>query len=203
MLDVQIASIDTRVKQSEDLRDQIAVQLKAVTETIERTPENQIALDALTRDYSNIQQQYNTAVAKQAQAAAADRVESMSKGQKIAVIEAATAPDRPIKPSRILIAAGGIIGGILLGLASVVGVELLNRSVRRPKDLISAFGITPIATIPYIRTPHEAVARRSMFFGMLGLVAIGIPALIYAVHVYYLPLDVILSKVADKVGIRL
>lgn len=203
MLDVQIASIDARAAQSEANRSQLSEQLKVLTDTIDRTPANQIALDGLTRDLMNIQQQYNTAVAKQSQAAAADRIEAMSKGEKVAVIEGATVPDSPLKPKRLLIAAGGIFGGIALGLGTILLIELLNRSVRRPKDLVKAFGITPIATVPYIRTPHETVARRSMFLALLGVAVIGIPSLIYALHIYYLPLDVLLSKVAAKVGIRL
>jgi uncharacterized protein involved in exopolysaccharide biosynthesis len=203
MLDVQIASIDARIAQSGTTRDQLQEQLDAITDTIDRTPANQIALDGLNRDLMNIQSQYNTAVAKQSQAAAADRIESMSKGEKVAVIEGATVPDRPIKPKRLLIAVGGVFGGILLGLGTIVLIELMNRSVRRPKDLVKAFGITPIATVPYMRTPHEAVARRSMFLALLGLAVIGIPALIYAVHIYYLPLDVLLSRAAGKIGIRM
>ncbi len=203
MLDVQIASIDARIGQAQAARDKLTEQLKVLTDTIDRTPANQIALDALNRDLMNIQSQYNTAVAKQSQAAAADRIESMSKGEKVAVIEGATVPDRPLKPKRLLIAAGGVFGGIFLGLGTILLIELLNRSVRRPKDLVKAFGITPIATVPYIRTPHETVARRSMFLALLGLAVIGIPALIYAIHIYYLPLDVLLSRAAAKVGIRL
>ncbi len=203
MLDVQLASIDARIAQAETAREQLSEQLKILTDTIDRTPANQIALDALNRDLMNIQSQYNNAVAKQSQAAAADRIEALSKGEKVAVIEGASVPDRPLKPKRLLIAAGGIVGGIFLGLGTILLIELLNRSVRRPKDLVKAFGITPIATVPYIRTPHETVARRSMFLALLGLAVIGIPALIYAVHIYYLPLDVLLATVAAKIGIRL
>ncbi len=203
MLDVQLVDLDTRIKQSEDTIKQINEQLKTLTDTIDRTPANQIALDALTRDYQNVQQQYNTAVARLSQAAAGERIEVLSKGEKIAVIDAATVPDRPEKPNRVLIAIGGIVSGMALGLGTIVLLELLNRSVRRPKDLVKAFGITPIATVPYMRTAHETMARRSIFLGLFLLSVVGIPALIYAVHAYYLPLDIILTKIAAKVGIRL
>ncbi len=172
-------------------------------DSIDRTPANQIALDALNRDYQNIQQQYNTAVAKQAQAAAGEQMEVRSKGERISVVDAATVPDRPVKPNRVLIAGGGIIAGAGLGIAVIVLLELLNRAVRRPKDLIKAFGITPIATIPYMRTPSETMMRRSGFAAMLLVAVIGIPAIIYAVHVYYQPLDVLVDKVAAKIGINM
>ena len=89
-----------------------------------------------------------------------------------------------------------------LGVLVIMLMELLNRSVRRPKDIVKAFGITPIVTIPYMRTPSETMRRRSVFIAMMLVAVIGIPALIYAVHVFYQPLDVILNRVATKLGIR-
>lgn len=202
-LDIQLATLDTQIKALETQRQQLLDQLAVLKDSIDRTPANQIALDALNRDYQNIQQQYNTAVAKQAQAAAGEQMEVRSKGERISVVDAATVPDRPVKPNRVLIAGGGVVGGAGLGIAVIVLLELLNRAVRRPKDLIKAFGITPIATIPYMRTPSETMMRRSGFAAMLLVAVIGIPAIIYAVHVYYQPLDVLVGKVAAKIGINM
>ena len=44
--------------------------------------------------------------------------------------------------------------------------------------------------------------RRSVFIAVMLVAVIGIPALIYAVHVFYQPLDVILNRIATKLGIR-
>lgn len=178
-------------------------QLKILQDTIDRTPANQIALDALNRDYSNLQQQYNNAVSGLSQAEASVQVELSSKGEKISVLDAATPPNRPAKPNRALIGIGGTIAGMGLGLGIIVLLELLNRSVRRPKDIIQSFGITPIVTIPYLRTPNETMRRRSAFVGLLLLAVIGIPAVIYAVHVFYEPLDILLNRIMTKFGIRL
>lgn len=203
MLDVQLADLDSRIALAEQQRDTVAKQLAVITDTIDRTPANQIALDALMRDQANTQGQYNQAVGRLSSAATGERIELLSKGERIVVLDAATVPSDPAKPNRLMIALGGIAGGIALGAATVVLIEALNRSVRRPKDLIKAFGITPLTTIPYLRTPSEAIQRRTGFVALLLLAVAGIPALIYAVHVYYQPLDIILAKVASKFGIRL
>ena len=203
MFDIQIADIDSQIAVVEQQRDQSLEQMKVLQDTIDRTPANQIALDALTRDYLNTQQQYNTAVARQAQAAAGERIEVLSKGEKISVLDAATSPTSPSSPNRPAIGIGGVVAGILLGLGSIVLMEILNRSVRRPKDIVKSFGITPIVTIPYLRTPGETMKRRSLFIGCLLLAVIGIPAMIYAVHVFYQPLDIILKRLAGAFGIRL
>jgi polysaccharide chain length determinant protein (PEP-CTERM system associated) len=201
--DAQIADIDSRIKVAEQARDQVTEQLKILQDTIDRTPANQIALDALNRDYSNLQQQYNNAVSGLSQAEASVQVELSSKGEKISVLDAATPPNRPAKPNRALIGIGGTIAGMGLGLGIIILLELLNRSVRRPKDIIQSFGITPIVTIPYLRTPNETMRRRSAFVGLLLLAVIGIPAAIYAVHVFYEPLDILLNRIMTKFGIRL
>ncbi len=203
MLDVQLADLDTRISVLEEERVRVLEQLDELAESIARTPANQVALDALNRDYSNIQQQYNTAVARLSQAAAGEQIEVRSKGERLSLVDAATVPERPAKPNRMMIAGGGVAGGAFLGIAFIALLEFLNRSVRRPKDLIKAFGITPIATIPYMRTPSEVMMRRTGFALVLLIAVAGIPAMIYAVHVYYQPLDIIITKVAAKLGIRL
>lgn len=202
-LDIQLASLDTQINALEKQRQQLLDQLAVLKDSIDRTPANQIALDALTRDFQNVQQQYNTAVARQAQASAGEQIEIRSKGERISVVDAATVPDRPVRPNRVMIAGGGVVAGAGLGIAVIVLLELLNRAVRRPKDLINAFGITPIATIPYMRTPSETMMRRSGFAAILVLAVVGIPAIIYAVHVYYQPLDILVGRVMAKFGIRL
>lgn len=202
-IDVQIAALDAQMQGLEQQRKQLTDQLDVLKDSIDKTPANQIALDAMNRDFSNIQQQYNTAVAKQAAASSSEQVELQAKGERLTVVEAASAPDTPTKPNRIAIAGGGVVGGAGLGLALIVLLELLNRSVRRPKDLVKSFGITPLVTIPYMRTPSETMQRRSGFIALLLIAVVGIPAAIYAVHVYVAPLDYIFSKVAEKVGLKL
>lgn len=203
MFDVQIADFDARIKTATETRDQLLEQVKKIQDSIDRTPGNQVALDALNRDYLNVQAQYNTAVQRQSQAASSERIEVLSKGEKITVVDSATIPDAPIKPRRTLIAGGGIGAGMFLGIASIFLTELLNRSVRRPRDIVKAFGITPIITIPYMRTPSETMKRRSVFVAMLFVAVIGIPALMYAVHVFYQPLDVLLNRITSKFGITI
>lgn len=202
-IDVQVAAMDAQMQGLDQQRKLLVEQLDVLKVSIDKTPANQIALDTMNREFSNIQQQYNTAVAKQAAASSSEQVELQAKGERLTVVEAASAPDTPTKPNRVVIAGGGIAAGAGLGLALVLLLELLNRSVRRSKDLVRSFGITPLVTIPYMRTPSETMQRRSGFIALLLLAVVGIPAAIYAVHVYVAPLDYIVDKVAEKIGLTL
>ncbi|MFV2002363.1 MAG: lipopolysaccharide biosynthesis protein, partial [Paracoccaceae bacterium] len=200
LMDIQLAAIDSRVDLLGEQRTRLEAQLVALLDSIQRTPANSIMLQSFDRDYQNIQQQYNTAVDRLAKAATGERIELLSKGQRIAILDPATAPSAPTSPNRALISIGGTVGGALLGLGLVVLLEILNASIRRPADITRRMGITPLATVPYIRTPMELVVRRAVFVLVFSVLAIGLPAALYVVHTYYLPLDLIYDRIAGKIG---
>ena len=199
LLDINLASIDSQIKILEDQHKQVTDQLAKLKDSIDRTPANAIKLGELDREYQNTQRQYNTAVANLSQASINERVQSDSKGQRIAVIEPPTVPNKPAKPNRLLIAVGGTLFGAFLGAALIALLELLNNSIRRPTEITKQLGITPIATVPYIRTPMELVMRRAVLSLVFVVVVIGIPAALYAIHTYYMPLDLIYDKLAHKI----
>jgi polysaccharide chain length determinant protein (PEP-CTERM system associated) len=200
MLDLQLADIDSRIKSLEDQKAQATEQLAELTESIQRTSANQIELERLQRELDVVQGQYDTAVDRLKRAATGERIEVLSKGERITVIDAAVPPSKPTKPNRTLIAAGGIFLGALLGVGAIALIETMNHAVRRPKDLVRSFGITPLTTVPYVRTPGETVMRRSVISLAILLALAGIPALLYAIHLYY-PIDLILARVAQKLGV--
>ena len=202
MLDFQLTEIDTRLESLKEEKTTVGGDLTKIEATIKRTPENAIRLDELTLNYQNIQLQYNSAVDRLAKASAGERIEAMSRGQKISVIEPPATPNQPTKPNRLLIAGGGSAFGILAGLGLVVLLEILNRSIRRPEDLVRALGVSPIATIPYVQTRGEVFARRGRKLILTMLILVGVPAIVYAVHTFYQPLDLIAEQIMNKIGMR-
>jgi hypothetical protein len=126
----------------------------------------------------------------------------MARGQRIAVVEPPGVPNEPAKPKRLLIAAGGSFFGILAGIGLIVMMEVLNRSIRRPEDMIRTLGISPIATLPYIQTRKEAVIRRGRKLLIALMILVGITAAVYVVHTYYQPLDLVAERIMNKLGMR-
>lgn len=190
-IDGQITSIDDQKARSE----QRLVELKA---SIDATPRNAIALDSLERDYANVRAQYNQAVANRARAETGDLIESLSKGGRISVLEQAVVPREPASPNRPLIAAAGIGGGLALGIAIVLLLEIFNTALRRPGELTAKLGITPFATLPYMRTRREMVMRRSLIGLAMVVVVILIPAGLWAVQTFVMPLDLLLDRLISK-----
>ena len=199
--EIQLADMDGQIAFLATQKQEIEAELLALKVSIDATPTNAIQLDVIQRDYDSLQTQYSRAVASQAQAATGDRIESLSKGQRISVIEQAVVPAEPDSPQRLLIAAGSVAAGLGLGAGLVLLLELLNRSIQRPADLASRLGIAPFGTIPYIRTRRESGARRALIAAALLTVMLGIPAALYAVHVFYLPMDLLIERAMEKVGL--
>jgi len=198
VLDINLADIDARLDLLENEGQKIIEQLAALIKSIDKTAEIDIVLTALNREYGNTQRQYDATVDRQSRAAAAERIELLSKGRRISVLTPASAPQEPEGPNRLLIGGGGMVFGAVLGVALIFLLELLNNSIRRPSDIVRQLGITPMATVPYFRTPFELVLRRVTILAMIALIIVGVPAALVAVDTYYMPLDLLYQKVAEK-----
>ena len=198
LIDIQMAEIDSEIQLLQEQRTALRVEIDALNETIERTPEVSIVLEELERAYAIIANQYSATEDRLSKAQTGDLIESRSRGQRVAVIEQPNIPSNPTKPNRMLIAGGGSMLGVIAGLGLVLLLELLNTSVRRPEDLVVRFGISPLTTVPYIRTRQQLFVQRGFKLMVILTILLGIPALIYAVHIYYLPIDLVAEKLMNR-----
>jgi uncharacterized protein involved in exopolysaccharide biosynthesis len=192
--DIQIAEIDGRLAFIAQERTTIGQTLAEITASILVIPANEVMLNAMERSYQNVQSQYNAATAKLAEASTGEQIELRSKGARFSVIEMASPPHEPRSSKRLAIAGGSMIAGLGAGLGLFVLLELLNRTIRRPADLVQQLDIYPFATIPYIASKGEKLFRAIGFAAALLIVASSVPASIFAMHHYYMPVDVLLMK---------
>ena len=196
-----LGRIDERLEEIAAERAVIEERLQNINDRVQQTLTNSITLDTLEREYSSAREQHSRAVASVSAAETGDLIETLARGQRIAVIEQAVPPPRPASPNRVLIASAGLILGLMLATGLFLALERLNQTVRRPSDLNRALGITPLANIPYMDTPGVAGLRRvsgvTLWLALLG----GVPALLYAIHVFHLPLDLLLRQLLERAGL--
>jgi uncharacterized protein involved in exopolysaccharide biosynthesis len=200
-LDVELAPIDARLDFIAEEKAAIERQLDKLNSSIVATPANEMVLGGLELEMESLERQHTQAVANRSQAAVGERIEVLAKGERFTLIEPPTEPNGPAKPRRKLIAAAGVIGGIGAGLGFVLLMELLNRSIRRPVDLSDGLGIQPFATVPYMRTVGERRWRLNLILLVLVAIVIAIPAGLFLVHTYYLPIDLLIDQGMEKVGL--
>jgi len=200
MLQIQTTEIDSRVARLTEESSSIAILLTALTSSIERSAGVAVQLEALNRDYANLQAQYDGATDRLSKASTGERIAVLSKGQRIGVLDGATVPDTPSRPNRVRIILMGAVLGLGLGLGLVGLLELLNTSVRRPVDLERHLNIIPIGTIPYIRTPAEVLRLRLSVAFLVLVILTGLPGAAYLIDTYYMPLDLVLAKISTRLG---
>ncbi|CAN5711505.1 Wzz/FepE/Etk N-terminal domain-containing protein [soil metagenome] len=200
-LEVELAPIDARLDYIAQDRTLIEATLAEIDGSIQATPANEMVLSGLERELETLQRQYTEAVGARSQAAVGERIEVTARGERFSLIEPPTEPGSPVRPRRVLIAGAGVFGGLGFGFGFVLLLEMLNRSIRRPVELSSRLGIEPFATIPYIRTRSETHWKRGAVVALLAIVLLAIPAGLFALHTYYLPLDLLGSELLARIGL--
>lgn len=196
--DVQIAEIENQIKLLSAERERLNTEIDGLRKSIDATPANAVALEALQRDFDNVRVQYDSAVAKRASAETGDLIEALSKGERISVLEQAIPPERPTSPNRPKLIAAGVGGGMLVGFAIVAMLELLTNAIRRPADIVGRLDIVPLATLSYIRTSREVRRRRNVLVGLAVILLLALPAGLWVVNERVMPLDLLWDKVIDK-----
>ncbi|WP_168199328.1 GumC family protein [Pseudorhodobacter turbinis] len=196
--ETQLAEIDGQLEYITAQQTRVQATLDNLRQSIEATPGNAITLDTLERDYANVRKQYDLAVANKARAETGDIIESLRQGQRISIVEQAVTPTEPQSPNRPVVAAGGIAGGMMLGLGLVFLLTVLERGVRRPADITAKLGITPFVTLPYFRTKEEIARRRAIIIAILVAGLVVIPIGLWAVNSFIMPLDQMIARLTGR-----
>lgn len=142
--------IDARIAEEDARRIAMIDELETLRTGLALAPVKSAELASLERDHGNLQALYDQALESKAIAETGDAIESLSKGQRIGIIEQASIPRVPDRPNRKIVAIAGLGGGIFVGLLIVILLELRLGFLRRPVDLERRLGITPIATLPFL-----------------------------------------------------
>ena len=201
LFELTMAELDQRLATQNEELQIVASELDELDASIQATAGNAILLAALERDFRNIQSRYNDAVTNLDQARVNERIEVTAQGQRISVIENANVPQEPSGPKRFKLIATGVMTGAALAAGFFLLLELLNRTIRRPLEIQSKFGIIPLAVVPYIESPKERNIRRASLIGASLAVLIGVPAVLFYIHTQYMPLDILANKVFDRLGL--
>jgi len=201
LLQLRVAEFEDRMASNVNERAEIEAELAQIDSSIQATAANGIALATLERDFANLQSRYNAANNNLDRSRLALDVEASNQGQKLTIIENPNVPQDPSGPNRIRIAAIGLGAGLALAAGFFVLLEITNRTIRRPEEIEAKFNVTPIASIPYMESKRQRRMRMGLLAGALLVVLIGVPLILWYIDTYYLPLDVIVARINNRLGL--
>ncbi|MBB6122496.1 GumC family protein [Sphingobium subterraneum] len=157
----QIAALQSaRAQDSARMSAAMGAQSKAPVVT-EQIAQLQQRLDTLYSQYQGIS-------GRLLNAQAGKKAEDSQQGERLSVIDPPVVPDKPISPNRPMLMAGGLAGGLGLGLMLVLGIEILLRPIRDVDALQEILGEPPLVVVPTVRALKEqklAWYRRLWPFG--------------------------------------
>lgn len=182
----------------------VAQQLEATDKRVEEletsisaTPDTEIALRALERRRAELVAQHQEATQKAAAAIDGEELELNRQAERYEILEQAQIPEDPDSPPRKLIAAGGFGGSIALGFGLMLLLELMNRTIRTSRHLAAQVGLSPIVTVPMIRTSQERTKRR-LTTGAYALILIAIAfGIVFLIDQYVTPVDRLVTNLLD------
>ncbi|HWJ59033.1 MAG: lipopolysaccharide biosynthesis protein [Sphingomonas sp.] len=89
------------------------------------------------------------------------RMASEQRAERLSLVEPANLPDRPYSPNRLMMIGGGAAAGLGLGLLLALGLELLGRPIRSPRQ-IESLGVPVLGVVPLLK-PNTRPRRFGFF----------------------------------------
>jgi polysaccharide chain length determinant protein (PEP-CTERM system associated) len=207
MLDPAVARVQAKIAGNEARivsllaqRTELQQTVANLEEKIIQTPQVERGLLALTRDYDNALKKYDEMQAKQMEAQISETLEREKKAERFLLLEAPVMPEEPIRPNRPKMIAFGFFLAVAAGVGTLFVIESLDASVRGLKSLTAIIGQPPLAVIPYIQTAHEVHVRKRRLIQLAGTSGVLIIITISAVHIFYMPLDILIIKILARFG---
>jgi polysaccharide chain length determinant protein (PEP-CTERM system associated) len=155
--------IEQATRQQQRLQDQVKIYQGRVA--LSPTVEEQYK--QLMRDYDTAQKFYADLLAKKKDSEMQTSLELEQQGEQMRLLNAADLPDKPSFPNRLLFAGGGLAGGLGLGLALTLWLELRDKSVRTESDVLAALDLPVLSQVPWVGVEETAVngnGRRRLGF---------------------------------------
>lgn len=135
-----------------------------------RLPDDQIR--ELTRDYEVNRDIYQDLLRRRENARVSMNLDRERQGLSVRIHEPATPPTRPIGLRFGHFLLGGLILGLLVPPALLLGRHHLDGRIRLPSAISERLGIPLLAVVPHLPTPSEAVALRRNYLMSIGMIVV-------------------------------
>jgi len=154
-LRAQLHTIDLAIETKQKAQGDLQKQIRTIESRIQLSPMVEEKYKALTRDYQTALDFYNQLLIKKNQSTMATDLERRQQGEQFRVLDPPNLPEKPTFPNRPMFAAGGLGGGLALGLLIAVLLEFRDKAVRTEQDVHYYLELPVLALMPSIAQQKE------------------------------------------------
>ncbi len=147
----QLQDINRRVESYQKQISRIKKEIQSYNERIERTPEVQLELTKLTRDYSTMQRRYQSLLQKHIDARMAEQLERRQKGEQFKVLDPAVVPEKPFRPNVMKVMLMALIMGLGFGCGLAFLRDIMLGTFYNTEDLEGFLGSKVLVSIPLVK----------------------------------------------------
>jgi len=143
------------------------------------TPVREQQMAELTRNYDQSRKSYEQLQAKLNQSGMATDLEQQQQGEQFRVLDAPNLPQKPFSPNRLKLDLAGLAAGLIFGMVSLVGAEMLDDRLYSREELATIVSAPVLAEIPPLATAAEEGQRARAEWlqrGVLSVMAVLIAA---------------------------
>ena len=109
-------------------------------------------------------------------------LETRQKGERFVVLDPAQPPQSPARPNRPLIDLLALIVGLCVSVAVVIGMEILDGTVKTEKEITTLVQVPVFGEVPFLRSPIEQRRERHRaLFATSGSVLLGAAYLVLVI----------------------
>jgi uncharacterized protein involved in exopolysaccharide biosynthesis len=170
----QISTIDIQLARNDAQDKQLRQVLASYQAKVDAAPARESELTELTRDYTTLQQSYQSLLARRQNSKIAANLERQQVGEQFKVLDPPRVPERPFSPNRLRLNGVGAVGGLMIGLALVCVLEYRDRSIKTADEFMRVLNLPVLALIPLMQSEREAQTRRRR--KLLTVMGVGLAA---------------------------
>ncbi len=181
-LRAELDAVGNEIRALEAEQEQLRADIAKYQERVENAPRNEAVLSRLTRDNDNLRLNYRSLLNKKIEAELAEQLEEKTQGEIFTIVDRAVPPAMHYKPNMTQITSIGTAVGLLAGCILAILFDLIRPRFRTETELVGAYGVPVLATIPFVTTEAMRRKHRVIFRVLLGssLAAVVLGAILIA-----------------------
>ena len=163
-LQAQIRAIQIGIDEKKRQQAQLQSTLATYQDRISSSPLIQEQYKELTRDYNTQLAAYTQLLAEMNRAKQANDLERRQEGEQMVIMDQPNVPDTPTFPDPVKFTAGGLILGLIFGVAIIAMLEYRDTALSTERDVWEFTRLPTLAVIGYLPVgqPTQPAEKRGL-----------------------------------------